>query len=72
MKYYICEETSSIYWMDDGHLAFIPMMLDGTFDTEEGGLVEEDLVGDEFVGNSLDRTLSDVYKEVREKLKGEA
>jgi hypothetical protein len=40
MKYFIYEELDSVYWKDGDEIGFAPLNQDGTFDDEDGGIVE--------------------------------
>lgn len=40
MKIYIDEATGSAYKLEGEEVAFAPLSTDGTFDFEEGGIVE--------------------------------
>lgn len=70
MKHYIADELGCVYRLNDGVLEFCPTMQDNTFDDEEFGPVEPDLVGEEEVDfNNTTMTLYEVYEIVTNKLK---
>ena len=66
MKYYISHESGTAYWLEDNAIMFSPLCLDGTFDTEEGGEVDEVLMQGEKLSN--DKLFSELYAEIRELL----
>lgn len=71
MKYAIKHEVGSVYWLEGESLAYAPINKDGTFDTEAGGIVDEELLADDFTFNAFNQivTFGQIYKEVRELLK---
>jgi len=40
MKYFIHNPSGSVYWREAGEIRFSPLCKDGTFDSNEGGIVE--------------------------------
>ena len=68
MKYAIKHEVGSVYWLEGESLAYAPINKDGTFDTDFGGIVEEELMDNERIPRT-DILFSELYVEVRELLK---
>jgi hypothetical protein len=71
MKYYISQETASVYFVSESdNIYWTNINKDNTIDLDDGewNLVEEDLVDEEFVDASNDRRLRDVYADVRKAL----
>lgn len=69
MKILISSDMGSAYRLEDGELQFAPLMKDGTFDTEEFGFVEPDLVGEENVTfEGVDTDLYGVFSTIKHRL----
>ncbi len=68
MKYFISEETGSIYWFDGKAIMCTPMNQNNIFNTESEDIceVEEHMMKDELT--STGRKLEEVYAEVRKAL----
>ena len=63
MKIFVYEPTGSAYWFEKDTLMFIPMRTDNILDSEEGGAVEADMVGEEEIRNGGEfKILNDLYK----------
>ena len=68
---FLCPELGCAYRWNSQYnsLEWCPMMKDGTLDTDNWGVVEEDLVGEETVTyGGRDVTLSEVYRDVERQL----
>lgn len=65
MKYYISKEAGSVYSLKGDSLFYVPLNNDGTFDTEDGGMVDHDLAS-EPIGKG--RTFYDVWELARKRL----
>lgn len=65
-KYFISEETGSVYWLQGEAIMFAPLCRDNTFDTDGGGEVDEQMMKGEFASNG--RSFEEIYAEVREAL----
>ncbi len=72
MKYIFIEQVGTVYWLENDILMFAPVSNDNTFDTSEGGAVEEELVGSEELPEPFwsDTTFAELYKRVRWILNG--
>lgn len=69
MKYLISNDLSSAYQMNGNSLEFSPLLQDGTFDTDDFGPVEPEMVGEEIVlFEGLDLTLYEVFGIVTKRL----
>lgn len=43
-KFIIIKQVDTAYWLDEGMLAFAPVNVYGEFSTEEGGIVDDELM----------------------------
>lgn len=73
-KFFISQDTGSVYWIEGEQLYFAPLYRNHTFKVEEGNEVDEELVGDEhiydpYVAEPNFKTFKDLYAEVRASLK---
>jgi hypothetical protein len=70
-KFFVSQDTNSVYWLEGDNLGYAPIMRDGSFTIADGDIVDEPLVSDEHIyapesQNYL--TLGDVFAQARKAL----
>jgi hypothetical protein len=71
MKYIIIHQVGSAYWLEGDTLCTAPISRDGTFDTDESAIVEEEMMRDEELLEPYysATTFRQLYERVRHELK---
>ena len=72
MKIYISQELGSAYQLIGDSLEFAPLMKDGTFETNDFGATEPELMGEEPVTfEGVETNFYGAYATIIKRLKGE-
>lgn len=59
----MCDETDSIFWLQDGQLVYSPILKRGSVDFFDHYPIDRALVGEEVVGEGK-KTFNQLYDEV--------
>lgn len=70
-RLYISIDTATVYWLEGDNIGFTPIMRDNTFDLEQGGVVDEEMMKGEHVyepETNNYQTFDELYAHIRKEL----